>query len=53
MTEAAGLGPCGHPSIWRPRSLVFFFFPLPRGGGTTLAPPFPFLIGTLDRGDWG
>lgn len=42
MTEAAGLGPCGHPSIWRPRSLVFFFSLFPVGEG--LRWPLPFLF---------
>jgi hypothetical protein len=32
VTEAAGLGPSGHPSIWRPRSLALFFFFFFAGG---------------------
>lgn len=51
VTEAAGLGPFGHPSVWRPRSLTLFFFSsLPRREGLGLAPPYSFLTGTLDRG---
>lgn len=52
MTEAAGLGPFGHPSVWRPRSLAppLFFFFLPRREGLGRAPPYSFLTGTLDKG---
>lgn len=49
MTEAAGLGPFGHASIWRPRFLALF----PRREGLGWAPPYSFLTGTLDRGDRG
>ena len=52
MTEAAGLGPSGHPSVWRPRSLAFPPSPLP-GGGATLAPPFPFSPWHLGQGRLG
>ena len=31
VTEAAGLGPSGHPSIWRPRFLAFIFLSGRRG----------------------
>ena len=39
MTEVAGLGPSGHPSVWRPRSLAFFFSPRGRG---YVGPSLPF-----------
>lgn len=52
MTEAAGLGPSGHPSVWRPRSLASPP-PLSRGEGLRWPLPSLFLPGTLDRGGWG
>lgn len=48
VTEAAGQGPSGHPSL---EAQVPRFFPRREGLGR--APPNPFLTGTLDWGGWG
>ena len=47
VTEAAGLGPSGHPAVWRPRSLAFFFSTRGRGYVGPSLPLFSLAVVTF------